>query len=97
MGIWIQVLRGSVSYFPELDELVEQCPDDMKLAVTRWVFQNISKHMEEGGSFRYLIYNRMGFTGKAYTPLYDGGGLDISNFCNDVREFDDGRGSDEQV
>lgn len=79
-----------MSDFSNLDEIVEKCPYETKLAITRWVFQNLSKHMDEGGSYRYLIYNRMGFEGNAYVPLYDAGGQEISNFCNDVKDFEDG-------
>lgn len=79
-----------MSDFSKLDEIVEKCPYETKLAITRWVFQNLSKHMNEGGSYRYLVYTRMGFKEDAYAPLYDGG-LEISNFCNDAKDFNDGR------
>lgn len=68
-----------MSDFPELDELVEKCDYDTKLAVTAWVFKNIVDHAKEGGSYRYLIYNRLGFGLDAYVPLYEAGGMDISN------------------
>lgn len=68
-----------MSDFPELDELVEKCDYDTKLAVTAWVFKNIVDHAKEGGSYRYLIYNRLGFSLDAYMPLYEAGGMDISN------------------
>ena len=68
-----------MSDFPELDELVEKCDYDTKLAVTAWVFKNIVDHAKEGGTFRYLIYNRLGFSPDAYVPLYEAGGMDISN------------------
>lgn len=80
-----------MTYFPELEELADSCPEDMKLAVTAWVFRNLSRHMDQGGSFRYLVYTRMGFDEKAYAPLWEAGGLEISNFCNDVRDFHDDR------
>lgn len=63
----------------DLDELVEKCDYDTKLAVTAWVMENIVKHAKEGGSFRYLIYSRLGFESDAYLPLYDAGGMEISN------------------
>ena len=62
----------------ELDNLAETCDYDMKLAVTRWVFKHIADHGKEGGSYRYLIYNRLGFGPDAYAPLCSDG-LFISN------------------
>jgi len=62
----------------ELDEAVEYCEYDMKLAVTRWVMKHIVDHANEGGSYRYLIYDRLGFGPDAYAPLCSSG-LTISN------------------
>lgn len=60
-------------------KLVEECPYETRLAVTAWVFDNLCKHAEEGGTFRYLIYDRLGFDSDAYVPLYMAGGMTISN------------------
>lgn len=68
-----------MSDFLELDKLVEDCPYDTKLAVTAWVIRNIVDHAQRGGSFRYLIYNRLGFGADAYVPLYEAGGMEITN------------------
>jgi hypothetical protein len=51
-----------------------------------WVFRHIADHLREGGTFRYLIYDRMGFDSDAYSTLYGAGGMDISNACNDLLE-----------
>ena len=51
-----------------------------------WVFDKIATHMKEGGTFRYLIYDRMGFSGDAYTPLYSSGGMSITNMIHDYLE-----------
>jgi hypothetical protein len=59
--------------------LVEKCDYDTKLAVTAWVFKNIVDHATSGGSFRYLIYDRLGFEIDSYVPLYLAGGMEISN------------------
>lgn len=59
--------------------LVAACPEEMKLAVTAWVMNAIVKHATEGGTFRYLIYDRLGFDTDAYVPLYEAGGMTISN------------------
>lgn len=62
-----------------MPELVRDCPYDVRLAITEWVFKNICEHARGDGSFRYLIYNRLGFDLDAYSPLYYAGGMDISN------------------
>jgi hypothetical protein len=61
-----------------LDEMAEKCPNELKLAVTKWAMEKIVEHAKSGGSYRYLIYNRMGFGPEAYAPLCDAG-LTISN------------------
>ena len=63
----------------ELDRICENTDPQIKLAVTQWVFKNIVEHAEEGGSFRFLIYTRLGFGPEAYIPLYEAGGMTISN------------------
>jgi hypothetical protein len=62
----------------DLDEMADKCPSKLKLAVTRWVMKHIVDHAREGGSYRYLIYNRLGFGPEAYAPLCDDG-MTISN------------------
>lgn len=52
-----------------------------------WVMRHIRDHFREGGTFRYLIYDRMGFDGKAYHALYVAGGLEISNAAHDLRKL----------
>jgi hypothetical protein len=61
------------------EDIVEKTDNETKLAVTAWVFTNIVRHAMEGGSYRYLIYDRLGFGPEAYVPLYDAGGMEISN------------------
>lgn len=69
-------------------KLVEECPYETRLAVVAWAMKHIVEHAKEGGSYRYLIYDRLGFGPDAYVPLYMAGGMEISN------EFDltDGEG-----
>jgi hypothetical protein len=74
--------REAAEDFPKL---VAACPYKMRLAVTAQVFEALVAHATEGGTFRYLIYDRLGFDVDAYTPLYLAGGMTISN------EFDLGR------
>lgn len=60
-------------------KLVEDCPYETRLAVAAWVFEAIVAHAKHGGTFRYLIYERLGFDLDAYYPLYCAGGMTISN------------------
>ena len=61
-----------------LDEMADNCPNELKIAVTRWAMKHIVEHAREGGSYRTLIYDRLGFGPEAYSPLCDDG-LTISN------------------
>lgn len=60
-------------------KLVEQCPYDVRLAVACWTISHILAHAREGGTYRYLIYERLGFGPDAYAPLQWAGALDVSN------------------
>jgi hypothetical protein len=62
-----------------LDEILEETSYDTKLAVTAWVCKHILDHAREGGSYRYLIYDRLGFDMDAYGVLQEAGALEISN------------------
>ena len=61
-----------------LEETLKEVSDEHKLAVTQWVFKHIVEHAQEGGSYRYLIYDRLGFGPEAYAPLCSDG-MTISN------------------
>jgi len=64
--------------FSDLEELANKCDPETKLAITAWVFKHIVDHAREGGSYRYLIYERLGFGPEAYVPLCEHG-MTISN------------------
>lgn len=63
-------------------KLVAECPYETRLAVACWVIQHICAHARERGSYRYLIYDRLGFGPDAYVPLQFAGALDVSNEFN---------------
>lgn len=69
----------------------EKLPDDLRKAITAYLFRVLVQHAKEGGSFRYLIYERLGFGADAYMPLYLAGGMTISNefALTEVSEEDD--------
>lgn len=80
-----QVIQARTADIAErYPKLVEECPYETRLAVTAQVFRAIRDHAKEGGTYRYLIYDRLGFNSDAYLPLYDAGGLDISNMLFDL-------------
>lgn len=65
-----------------IDELVEKSDYDTRLAITAWVCKHILDHAKDGGSYRYLIYDRLGFNADAYGVLQMAGALEISNEFN---------------
>lgn len=68
-------------------KLVDESDYDTRLAITAWVIKNIVDHAEDPGSFRHLIYDRLGFDMDAYMPLYASGGMTISNEF-DIKQMD---------
>ncbi len=58
--------------------LVEECPYETRLAVVAWAMKHIVDHARDRGTYRYLIYDRLGFGPDAYVPLC-ADGLTISN------------------
>lgn len=49
-----------------------------------WVFKHLKDHLDQGGSFKYLIYERLGFGLEAYSELCNEGGMAISNALQEV-------------
>lgn len=62
-----------------LDACAAAVDEGTRIAVAAGVLSAIRDHAIEGGSFRHLIYERMGFSEAAYLPLLLAGGMDISN------------------
>lgn len=63
----------------EFDDLVAKYDYQTKLDIAAWVISKIDEHGVSPGSFRYLIYDRLGFGPDAYVPLYHAGGMNITN------------------
>jgi len=63
----------------DIDEVWKNTPYDTRLACTAYVFKKICEHARGGGTYRYLIYDRLGFDMDAYAVLLVNGGMDISN------------------
>lgn len=62
-----------------IEEIVKNSDYDTRLAITAWVMEKILDHAKGGGSYRYLIYDRLGFDMDAYGVLQNAGALEISN------------------
>lgn len=67
------------------------------IEVVAWVFRHVAEHMRVGGSYRYLIYDRMGYGPEAYQPLYEAGGQAISNAFCELAEFKHANATDEAL
>ena len=63
----------------EQDKAAAELDYNTKLKIVAWVFRKIVEHAREGGSYRYLIYDRLGLEPDAYAVLYEAGGMEISN------------------
>lgn len=50
-----------------------------RIAVAAQVIAGILDNAREGGTFRYLIYDRLGFSPNAYVPLYYAGGMQVTD------------------
>ena len=61
-----------------IQEKVDATDMETKIALTAWVMKHIVDHARDGGSFRYLIYTRLGLDMSAYVPLCSDG-ITISN------------------
>ena len=66
----------------------EKIPYDIRLQHTEYVFKALLAHLYEGGTFRTLIYRRLGFKHDSYCDLYYAGGLAISNALFEAGEED---------
>lgn len=65
-------------YDIKMEKIAAECDPEVKLAVVKWAMKHIVDHARDGGSYRYLIYERLGFGPEAYGPLCNDG-ITISN------------------
>ena len=52
-----------------------------------WVFAHLDDALREPGTFRFLINERLGCGLGAYQPLYEAGGMNITNAFCDLEEL----------
>lgn len=67
----------------------EDIPYADRLTAAEHIFRVLVEHAQDGGTFRYLIYDRLGFDLDAYVPLLAAGGMEISNEFAMVAADDD--------
>lgn len=70
----------------DIDKLLNSDPRPTVNQIA-WVFAHLSDALVEPGSFRHLIYSRMGLASDAYAPLYLAGGMNITNAFVDAEDF----------
>ena len=63
----------------DYDASVSDIDDATKLRVAAWVFSKLKHVASDGGSYRYLIYNQLGFGPDALDPLLQAGAMDVTN------------------
>lgn len=65
---------------------MKPCHEKPTLEQVAWIFEKINENA--GGSFRKLIYDRMGFGPNAYSELYAAGGQFITNaMCAEIAQM----------
>ncbi len=53
----------------EIEEVWNSLEYDQRLAATAFIFQKICEHAKTSGTYRNLIYDRLGFDSDAYFVL----------------------------
>lgn len=61
------------------DKIWEEMSYEQRLAAADYIFRKITEHAEGGGTYRFLIYERLGFEPDAYAVLQCAGALGVSN------------------
>lgn len=64
-------------------EIWNEMTYEQRLAATMVIFGKVCEHAREGGTYRYLIYNRLGFNQDAYIHLYPEGMIISNEFVLD--------------
>jgi hypothetical protein len=72
-------IMESITYLELLQERSREQPEQVRTAVAADVLSALLSNAKEGGTFRYLVYDRLGFSREAYTALYLAGGATIAD------------------
>lgn len=81
----IKTLRRENAELKAEIQRIKDEAEDIRAETTEQVFKAVCEHMAGGGTYRYLIYNRLGFAPEYYTQLTSG--LAVSNFICDALEW----------
>jgi hypothetical protein len=76
--------------FPEQAKMKEEAKlEREKLGLTlegvAWVVGKLHDHMHRQGTYRFLIYERMGFAPEAYCALMEAGLMELHNHLADFK------------
>jgi hypothetical protein len=82
MQKFVREMKVKVSWFNGEEKEITR----PTLEQVRWVFQKVDEHLREGGSYRYLIYDRMDYDFDSYCMLFPFG-MNISNFGCDCESL----------
>lgn len=52
-----------------------------------WVLKHLNEHFLEGGSFRHLLYNRLGLSQEDYQFFHTNGGSSLSEMANEYIQY----------
>jgi hypothetical protein len=66
------------TYLELLQERSREQTEQVRTAVAADVLNALLRNAKEGGTFQYLVYDRLGFSREAYTALYLAGGATIA-------------------
>ena len=76
--------RGVAELIASVEKWKQTKSDEAYLALLLKIFEAIYDEIEEGGSYRYLIYDRLGLGPDAYQALYPVG-MNITNALFELR------------
>ncbi len=76
--------------FPEQARMKEEAKAEreklgISLEQVAWVVEKLHDHMHTQGTYRFLIYERMGFPPEAYCRLMEAGLMELHNHLADFK------------
>lgn len=66
------------NFHKETDTYVESLTEDQREMIVCWMFRKLEKHLQEGGSYRTMVYDLFDLP-RSYVTVQISGGLDIHN------------------
>ena len=70
----------------EAREIAMALPIRTRLAVAAWTFDALRASWAQGGTYRYLVYEALGFGPASYALLMDAGALELHNALGELDE-----------